>query len=547
MKTKKTILRTTILLLFNTLLLRAQDTTGIHFEQQLKGSEVLAKAKAEHKYVFVDCYATWCGPCKWMDANVYNQKAVGDVYNQQFISVRMQMDKTPADDEQTKSLYGRAETLTQDYHVSAYPTFLFFDPDGNPVHKVSGSLDVQQFIRLANDAQNPDKQYYAILKNFQPGKLDTAEEKGLVLAFANSDAAMAGKMGADYLSRIPKKALSYSDNGRIMILCQDNRQVLNIITGYLHSLNKKEFVQKDNVDFISALIQKQQVKDVVIAYVKQLSRKEIGQNENMQFMAYFNDIREVHAVAQNYINHLSEKEIFEPDMIRFLFYFTANTSDRGFEIFYKNHTRIDTVWKSKDFAQTVAQSAIYNSEIVPAFYAAKKTGETPDFDALAATITRKYNGEYAEKIMLDGKVNWYDYLVHEKKEDQYWPQFIQAQIDRLKPSLTDDASFKAHLLDVNNLCFNDIFHHSDDTAIINLAFNWMKKVVDNTHPDNPDILDTYACVLYKDGKKDEAITTEQKALDIALSRKSKGGVAEYNAKIEKMQTGGPIWLDKVFR
>jgi thiol:disulfide interchange protein len=41
------------------------DTTkGIQFVHNLSWQEILQKARAENKYVFVDCYATWCGPCK---------------------------------------------------------------------------------------------------------------------------------------------------------------------------------------------------------------------------------------------------------------------------------------------------------------------------------------------------------------------------------------------------------------------------------------------------------------------------------------------------
>ena len=39
----------------------AQES-GIHFEHTLTFNQIQAKAKAEHKYVFVDCYASWCGP-----------------------------------------------------------------------------------------------------------------------------------------------------------------------------------------------------------------------------------------------------------------------------------------------------------------------------------------------------------------------------------------------------------------------------------------------------------------------------------------------------
>lgn len=45
------------------ILVHAQDT-GIHFEHTLTWQQVQEKAKAENKYIFIDCFTTWCGPCK---------------------------------------------------------------------------------------------------------------------------------------------------------------------------------------------------------------------------------------------------------------------------------------------------------------------------------------------------------------------------------------------------------------------------------------------------------------------------------------------------
>ncbi len=44
---------------------------GIKFEKTLSWPEICEKAQKENKYIFVDCYTTWCGPCKKMDQEVY--------------------------------------------------------------------------------------------------------------------------------------------------------------------------------------------------------------------------------------------------------------------------------------------------------------------------------------------------------------------------------------------------------------------------------------------------------------------------------------------
>jgi thiol-disulfide isomerase/thioredoxin len=89
-----------IFLLFMLLpiLATAQTDTGVQFEHNLNWAAIQAKAKAENKYIFMDCFTTWCGPCRYMSAKIFPQKESGDFMNDKFVSERfswIQPPKTP--------------------------------------------------------------------------------------------------------------------------------------------------------------------------------------------------------------------------------------------------------------------------------------------------------------------------------------------------------------------------------------------------------------------------------------------------------------------
>src|SRR5438105_903166 len=60
--------KTLLLIMFVPILIYAQKGyKGIKFTEGISWEQVKAKAKAESKYIFIDAYATWCGPCMKMD------------------------------------------------------------------------------------------------------------------------------------------------------------------------------------------------------------------------------------------------------------------------------------------------------------------------------------------------------------------------------------------------------------------------------------------------------------------------------------------------
>ena len=103
-------------------------------------AEAKAKAKEENKLIFVDAYAVWCGPCKWMARNTFTDPAVGEVFNKKFINVKMDMER------------GEGPKLARKWGIRAYPTLLFFDADGKEVKRALGAKRSTDFIQLGESA-----------------------------------------------------------------------------------------------------------------------------------------------------------------------------------------------------------------------------------------------------------------------------------------------------------------------------------------------------------------------------------------------------------
>lgn len=216
--------QTLINLIIPALLYSASDTTrGIKFDRNLTWTQLIEKAKAENKYIFVDYFATWCVPCKKMDSTVFLSDKVGDYYNSKFISIKIQMDTTRSDDEYIKSWYYQAHRLLTAYKINRFPHYLFFSPDGKVVHKGIGIKGVNDFISLAKNALIPSGQYYSLLEEYDRGLMDRNK-----------------------LLRLARLAFSVGDNDKADQIAKD------CIDNYLIKGDTKELYSKETIQFIAS-------------------------------------------------------------------------------------------------------------------------------------------------------------------------------------------------------------------------------------------------------------------------------------------------------
>ena len=129
---------------------------GIEFEHGTF-EEALAKAKQENKMVFMDCYTSWCGPCKHLAKNVFTQEQVGTYFNKNFVCIKMDMESEAG------------KPLAQKYSIKAYPTLLWLNADGIIQHKMVGAGDASTLVETAKIANDPERNWASLEKKYNNG------------------------------------------------------------------------------------------------------------------------------------------------------------------------------------------------------------------------------------------------------------------------------------------------------------------------------------------------------------------------------------------
>jgi len=120
----------------HTLPLAEEETEGIQF---FKGDwqAALEKATAENKLIFMDAYASWCGPCKMMARGTFTKKEVGEFFNANFINFKMDMEK-----------HAEGNRLSNKYRLQAYPTLYFINGEEQLIHQEIGFLKASELIAV---------------------------------------------------------------------------------------------------------------------------------------------------------------------------------------------------------------------------------------------------------------------------------------------------------------------------------------------------------------------------------------------------------------
>jgi thiol-disulfide isomerase/thioredoxin len=227
------------LLLVITLNVNAQNKQ-IKFEHG-SWTQILEKSKKENKMIYLDCFTTWCGPCKWMAKNIFTNDTVADFYNAQFVNVEMDMEK------------GEGLELAKKYGIQAYPTMLYLNSNGEVMHRTCGSAPVQAFVDMGKTALDPNKQLASLTKKFNNGNTDGA--------FAKKYISMLESGCEDYSNALSAYFAAQKENELV------SRNNWNMIHQYVNDYSSREFIYLEKN---KELFEKSYTKDSVQTKINQV-------------------------------------------------------------------------------------------------------------------------------------------------------------------------------------------------------------------------------------------------------------------------------------
>lgn len=143
---------------------------GVKFLENVPFAQAMEQAKQANKMLFVDCYTSWCGPCKMMLRDVFPQKSVAEYFNPKFVCAKFDMEK------------GEGVELKNKYNVKAFPTFLIFNAQtGEEITRIVGGNPAEEFIKTIDEGLK-DGGLTALRKKYEAGNRDNE----FVLSYINA-------------------------------------------------------------------------------------------------------------------------------------------------------------------------------------------------------------------------------------------------------------------------------------------------------------------------------------------------------------------------
>jgi hypothetical protein len=196
--------------------------------------------------------------------------------------------------------------------------------------------------------------------------------------------------------------------------------------------------------------------------------------------------------------------------------YVKHISDPNFQFFIRHSAEANKVM-GEGWAERLVRYALIRDYILPKM----NNNNDPDWETLQKEIAPKYPAQADEAIAL-GKVIYYQ---HTKQ----WPDFqlaILSYMQKYGEHATPD--------ELNSYAWT-VFNNCPDMTCVTGALDWSKRSFESKP--NPIFINTYANILYKMGKKTDAIAWEQKAVTLSTGDDQ----YTYRSTLDKMKRDEKTW------
>jgi thioredoxin-related protein len=255
------------------------------------------------------------------------------------------------------------------------------------------------------------------------------------------------------------------------------------------------------------------------------------------------------AYKENYLDHLSDEKAFTKENLLFIvdfYYSLLNSKDRFFRFFYYQGDKANGLMNHPfgKVSDWVVTAIIKKEEITDKLYKDGKpiTNAKPHWGKINTSITEKYNENYANKYFPNEQISFYRAVGDWKN----YVKYINKKIEMFPPK-TGGHTFGAQFgdsWDLNIYAWH-LFQYCNKEKYLKSGLPWIEKGIQLSAQESKDslpniqYLDTKANLLYRLGKKKEAIELEQEAISLLPAESTLR--KEYKEVVEKMKQGLPTW------
>ncbi|ALJ05170.1 thioredoxin [Pseudalgibacter alginicilyticus] len=150
-------------------------------------NEAIELQKKAPKKIMMDVYTNWCGPCKMLDKNTFQNKDVADYVNEHYYAVKFNgegnqevryKDNTfanPGYNPANANRRNSAHQLASYLQISAYPTIVFFDENADVITPLRGyqtppqlELYLKMFKADAHKEITTQEEFNTYYSSFKP-------------------------------------------------------------------------------------------------------------------------------------------------------------------------------------------------------------------------------------------------------------------------------------------------------------------------------------------------------------------------------------------